>query len=91
MKPEAITAAATLAPMFRCGWLVRRSLRVFAPAWRCCSDPVPLATSNTRLARSRVFQSRAHGEFDQLFFGKIAAQLGVKLLAHRHKGQPLLI
>jgi hypothetical protein len=26
-----------------------------------------------------------------LFFGKIAAQLGVKLLAHRHKGQPLLI
>jgi len=37
-----------------------------------------------------AYSSKFFGEFDQLFFGKMAAQLGVKLLAHRHKGQPLL-
>jgi len=29
LPPEATAAGATLAPWFRCGWLVRRSLRVF--------------------------------------------------------------
>ena len=39
-----LQAGATLAPWFRCGVLVRRSLRVYVPARRCCPDPVPLAT-----------------------------------------------
>ena len=43
------------------------------------------------VAHSKVFQSRARGEFDQLIFGTMAVRLSVKLLAHGHKGQPLLM
>ena len=70
IKPEAITGGATLAAWFRCGVLVQRSLRVFAPSWRCCPDPFPIATfvstSQTRLLTTdnSPARSMADGAFD---------------------------
>ena len=44
LPPEAIPGGATLAPWFRCGWLVQRSLGLFGPARRVitagCARPV---------------------------------------------------
>src|ERR1035437_1127888 len=40
-RPEPITGGATLAAWFRCGVLVQRSLRVFAPVRQGCPDPFP--------------------------------------------------
>ena len=42
-----LQAWSTLAPWFRCGWLVRRSLRLFGPSWRGCPDFFLLATSTS--------------------------------------------
>src|SRR5208337_4838870 len=68
-----LQAGATLAPWFRCGWLVRRSLRLFGPARRCFPDPFPLATfvstSQTRLLATgnSPIRSLADGAFDTAF------------------------
>jgi hypothetical protein len=71
-RPEATAAGATLAPWFRCGWLVRRrrSLRLFGPSWRGCPDAFPLATfmstSQPRLRTTGNSLARrpADGAFD---------------------------
>ncbi len=41
LPPEAIPGSATLAPWFRCGWLVQRSLGLFGPARRVITADAP--------------------------------------------------
>src|SRR5208337_4116644 len=45
---------ATLAPWFRCGWLVRRSLRLFGPSWRGCPERLPETAIGQKLFRRTV-------------------------------------
>ena len=40
-------------------------------------EPVALHVEHPIVARTRVFLRRAGGQFDQLFFGKTPAQLGI--------------